>query len=476
METTPTNIFERMNQWIKESVTIKLLSIGFLLLILLIPASWVESLIAERQQRAQSVVDEISDKWSGEQTLSGPILVIPFLKREKIDKGKEGTETREWKEKAFFLPDQLTISGKVKPQKLHHGIFEAAVYEAALEMQSTFTSPDFSKLKIAPQDILWQESYLVLGINDLRGIRVNPTIKIGGTEIVSEPSSQIGVSTQYKPASIMAKDEDYSLESRSTQLTQNGITSSLSWKTASDFQTNVTISLALKGSSQLCFVPTGKTTKVSLGGAWPNPSFTGNFATSSREVNEQGFTAQWDVLHYNRPFAQQWSGEGQRFSGSEFGVQLLLPVGQYQKSMRTAKYGALVIILTFVALFMVEIMRKVRIHPFQYILVGATLIIYYSLLLSFSEQVGFDVAYWIASLATITLISFYSFSFFDVRKLSGVLAGLLFLFYAFVFVIIQLQDYSLLLGSIGLFIIVGLIMYFSKDIKWYGEELNKRIN
>ncbi len=470
METSPTNLFERINLWIKESVTIKLLSIGFLLLILLIPASWIESLIAERQKRAESVVDEISDKWSGEQTISGPVLVIPFLKREKIDKGKDGTETREWKEKAFFLPDHLTTSGKVKPQKLHRGIFEAAVYEANLEMQSTFAMPDFSKLRVAPEDVLWQEAYMVLGINDLRGISVNPTIKIGGAEVVSEPSSQIGVSTQFKPESSMVTEEEYSDENRATHLTQNGITAPLSWKSASDFQKDVTISLALKGSTLLCFVPTGKTTKVSLAGAWPNPSFTGNFATSMRDVSEQGFTAQWNVLHYNRPFAQQWVGEGQRFSGSEFGVKLLIPVGQYQKSMRTAKYGALVILLTFVALFMVEIMRKVRIHPFQFILVGAALIIYYSLLLSFSEHVGFDAAYLIASIATITLISLYSFSFFDVRKLSGVLAGLLFFFYAFVFVIIQLQDYSLLLGSVGLFIIIGLIMYFSKNIKWYGDE------
>ncbi len=470
METTPANLFERINLWIKESVTIKLLSIGFLLLILLIPASWIESLIAERHKRAESVVDEISGKWSGEQTISGPVLVIPFLKRDKIDKGKDGTETREWKEKAFFLPDQLTTSGKVAPQKLQRGIFEAAVYEANLEMQSTFATPDFSKLKIAPEDVLWQEAYLVLGINDLRGISVNPTIKIGGAEAVSEPSSQIGVSTQFKQESSTVTEEEYSDESRETHLTQNGITAPLSWKSASDFQKDVTISLALKGSTLLCFVPTGKTTKVSLAGPWPNPSFTGNFATSTRDVNEQGFTAQWNVLHYNRPFAQQWVGEGQRFSGSEFGVKLLIPVGQYQKSMRTAKYGALVILLTFVALFMVEIMRKVRIHPFQYILVGAALIIYYSLLLSFSEHVGFDAAYLIASIATITLISLYSFSFFDVRKLSGVLAGLLFFFYAFVFVIIQLQDYSLLLGSIGLFVIIGLIMYFSKNIKWYGDE------
>ena len=255
METTPTNIFERINQWIKESVTIKLLSIGFLLLILLIPASWIESLIAERQRRAESVIDEISDKWSGEQTLSGPVLVVPFLKREKIDKGKDGTETREWKEKAFFLPDKLTTTGKVKPQVLHRGIFEAAVYEAQLDMQSTFSAPDFSKLNVAENDVLWSEAYLVLGINDLRGISTNPSIKLGDSAITSEPSSQIGLSTQYQPESNVESGEEFSVVKRSSQVSENGIIAPLTWKTASDFQRDISISLGLKGSTLLYFVP-----------------------------------------------------------------------------------------------------------------------------------------------------------------------------------------------------------------------------
>jgi inner membrane protein len=151
-------------------------------------------------------------------------------------------------------------------------------------------------------------------------------------------------------------------------------------------------------------------------------------------------------------------------------VKLLIPVDQYQKSMRTAKYSKLIILLTFIALFMVEILRKVRIHPFQYILVGAALIIYYSLLLSFSEHVGYDWAYLIASIATVILVSLYSITFLDSKKLVMIFSFLMIFFYTFIFVIIQLQDYSLLLGSIGLFLIIGLIMYSSKNIRWYKEE------
>ena len=463
METTTVpNLFERLNRWIKESITIKLMSIGFLVLILLIPSSWIESLITERQSRAESVIQEISAKWSGEQSMVGPILVIPFIQREKIDKGKDGIEIREWTEKAFFLPEKLDITGKVDPQILHRGIFEAAVYESELNLTANFNIPDFVKLNIAETDVLWKESYLILGLNDLRGISKNPTIKIGDQELLGEPSSQIGLTNQYKNGNDEANANVMSSE--------NGIIAPLQWQSKADFSSSASIKLNLKGSSMLYFVPVGKTTRVSLQGPWASPSFDGSFLPSSRDVNEAGFTAQWDILHYNRPFSQEWMGAGQKVSGSEFGVKLLIPVDQYQKSMRTAKYGVLIILLTFVSLFMVEIMRKVRIHPFQYILIGAALIIYYSLLLSFSEHVGYNLAYFLASAATVLLVSLYSKTFLPERRLVLIFSFLLVFFYAFIFVIIQLQDYSLLLGSIGLFFIISLLMYFSKNIKWYKEE------
>lgn len=218
----------------------------------------------------------------------------------------------------------------------------------------------------------------------------------------------------------------------------------------------------------MSFVPAGKTTTVKLTGPWASPSFDGVFLPENREVTEKGFSANWKILHFNRPFAQQWTGDNQ-LSGAEFGVKLLIPVDQYQKSIRTSKYGQLVIILTFVALFLVEITRKIRIHPFQYILIGVSLIIYYTLLISFSEQVGYNIAYWIASLATVALISFYSTSFLKSRGLVALFTSLLLVFYTFIFIIILQQDFSLLLGSIGLFLIVGSLMYFSRGVKWYHE-------
>jgi inner membrane protein len=450
-----TNLLERFNNWLKESVTIKLLSIGFLVLILMIPSSWIETLVNERQARAESVIAEISDKWSGRQTISGPVLVLPFIQREKIDKGKDGIEIREWTEKSYFLPQELNIDGEINPERLRRGIFDAVVYESKLKLKAQFANPDFQKLNINLNDVMWKDAYLILGLTDLRGITHDPVFKAGNDSLAGEPSNQIY----------------FSGGSRDDQASGgNGIIIKLPWQSVTDFTGDVDMQVNLKGSTMISFAPTGKDTNVKLKSPWPNPSFDGEFLPSTRDVGPSGFMAEWNILHYNRPFSQQWIGEAQKISGAEFGVKLLIPVDQYQKSMRTTKYCQLIILLTFIALLMVEIMRKIRIHPFQYILIGAALIIYYTLLLSFSEHIGYNVAYVIATVSTVILVSLYSSTFLDTRKLVFIFGGLLLFFYSFVFVIIQLQDYSLLVGSVGLFFIISLIMYFSKNIKWYKDE------
>lgn len=465
---SPLNIFERFNLWIQESITIKLMSIGFLVLILLIPSGWIQDLIQERQLRAEDVIQEVSSKWSGSQTLSGPILVIPYKVQEKIDKGKDGIEIREYIQRYFFLPEKLDINGQVAPSILHRGIFDVAVYSSTLNVQSTFTKPDFEKLNINNTMVLWKDAYMIFSITDLRGISDNLVFTVGDSK-ATEPSNNLGISV--KKISRQQSKETYPavINDDYAEFSSSGVIAKLDWQTADDFNGNTLIKLNLKGSQRLNFVPSGKTTVVNLAGEWNNPSFDGEFLPESRSVSETGFSAKWKVLHYNRPFSQQWNTADEKLSGSDFGVKLLIPVDQYQKSIRTSKYGQLIIILTFVALFLVEITKRLRIHPFQYILIGAALIIYYTLLLSFSEQVGYNLAYGISTLATVILISLYSVSFLQSKGLVALFTSLLVIFYSFIFIIILQQDFSLLLGSIGLFLIVGALMYFSRGIKWYGE-------
>jgi inner membrane protein len=456
MENTPLSLLDRFNNWLKESVMIKLLSIGFLILILLIPASWIESLINERQYRADDVVREISNKWSGTQTLTGPVLVIPFTKVETIKSWQKGIQIEEVSEsvhQAFFLPEELLINGKVAPKVLERGIFEAVVYDSKIQMKAKFGNLDFARWNVQNEQIHWKEAKLVTGISDLRGISENPVISSDQKKFESEPSSDIGLTNTVNGNPEMIK----------------GIAASMNWNSNADVVSDFSIDLQLKGSEQLYFVPAGKTTEVKVSGDWTSPSFDGQMLPNSREITEKGFNAVWKILSYNRPFSQQWVDNEQHLNGAEFGVRLLIPADQYQKSIRTAKYGVLIIILAFTVLFLVELTAKVRIHPFQYILVGAALIIYYTLLLSFSEHWGYDTAYAIASIATVTLVALYSTTFLIKKSLTVLFTLLMTLFYTFIFVIIQAEDYSLLIGSVGLFIIIAVIMYFSRNIKWYKE-------
>src|SRR5882762_567388 len=198
METnqTPLNIFERLNRWIQESITVKLMSIGFLVLILLIPSSWIQDLMHERQSRAEDVMQEVPSKWSGSQTLSGPILVIPFKVRQKIDHGKEGIEIQEYTQKYFLLPEALDVNGDVDPTLLHRGIFDVAVYTSSLNIKANFNKPDFASLEIPNEMVLWKDAYMIFSITDLRGISENPSFIVGGAAKLTEPSSDLGVSVR----------------------------------------------------------------------------------------------------------------------------------------------------------------------------------------------------------------------------------------------------------------------------------------
>jgi inner membrane protein len=469
METNQTsfNFFERLNRWIQESITVKLLSIGFLVLILLIPSSWIQGLMSERQMRAEEVTQEVSSKWSGTQTLSGPILVIPFKAQKKIDHGKDGIEVVDYVEKYFLLPETLDVQGDIDPTVLHRGIFDVAVYTSSLNVKANFNKPDLKSFGISNNAVLWKDAYMIFSISDLRGISENPVFSVGDAAKLTEPSNDIGIEVRKK---LRETNPNYSSENiEGSDFSRNGIIAKLGWQSEQDFVANTSVKIRLKGSSRLNFNPTGKTTTVQLKGPWGNPSFDGEFLPESRTITENAFSANWKILHYNRALAQQWTGSGANLSNSEFGVKLIVPVDQYQKSIRTSKYGQLVIILTFVALFLVEITKRIRIHPFQYILIGAALIIYYTLLISLSEQVGYNFAYWIATGATVGLISFYSVSFLRSKQLTALFTSLLIIFYSFIFIIVLQQDYSLLLGSVGLFLIVGSLMYFARKVKWYNE-------
>lgn len=431
-------IFSKISDWIRNSVMLKLLTITILMLLLLIPVSMVQSIIDERESLNKSATEEVSSRWAGSQKINGPILSIPVTYVYQKDE-----ELLEVVKNLYILPEKLEITGTISPETLKRGIYEVVVYHSDLKIKGSFLlnhKIDQDNLKA----IRYDEAFLTMGISDLRGIKENLQFSWGDDQLKVNPGSKI--------PGMVASGVTIHLPDLSNSLHK---------------VIPFNLSLKLQGSQQMTFVPLGSTTNVKITSPWNSPSFTGNFLPDDRSVSEEGFTANWQVLQLNRNFPQFWMETDQNLSQAAFGVDLLLPLDDYQKSMRSAKYGVMTIALTFLVFFLVEIMNKKKIHPFQYALVGLALSLFYILLVSITEHLNFNLAYTISTLAIVSMITLYSMSIFQVRKLTMLLAVTLIGIYGFLFVTLQLADYALLLGSVGLTIILALTMYFTRKVDWY---------
>lgn len=426
-----------------QNVFFKMFVILVLIMVLIIPAVMVQDLINERMLRQEEAVTEVSSKHAMEQQLTGPILSIPYKRTKTVlnqSTGRQETIT----ERHYFhvLPDQLKIDGKVDPEKRKRGMYEVIVYHSDLKFKATYDELHLDKINVAREQIEFDKAFLSIGISDLKGLSEQVKIKVNDSAYMCNPGIPIN------------------------DVVHSGLHVNVPI-TVTDEKMVIDFDLDLKGSQQLMFVPVGKETQVNLTSPWRDPSFDGEFLPHNREITKEGFKASWKVLHLNRNYPQFWVGSRGDVSESAFGVDLKLPVDVYQKSMRVAKYAMLFIVLTYLVFFFVEIMNRVLIHPIQYILVGLALVLFYVLMLAFSEHIYFDWAYVLAAVMTITLIYFYAKAILHSGKLGAMTASILTILYTFIFVIIQMQDWALLVGSIGIFIILAVTMYFSRKIDWF---------
>lgn len=429
----------RTNFFKKNFVMLKLITVTILMLLLLIPTSMVKSIIKERESLNREAVQEVSAKWANQQTIKGPILTIPVSYR-FVDGEKETFQQKDWN----ISPDDLEIDGEVTPEKLRRGIYEVVVYKSALEIKGNFDLQqelDTTNL----HQIHYDKAFLTIGITDLRGIKNDIKVTWGNTKLDIVPGSKI------------------------SYLIPNGITVKLPLIDTVDNKINFRFNLDLQGSKNLAFVPLGSSTEVKLRSGWKSPKFIGNYLPDDRTVDKDGFSARWKILEMNKSYPQSWIGAQhiQAINQSNFSVDLILPLDDYQKSIRSVKYAAMTIALTFLIFFLIEVLGKHKIHPFQYILVGLALCLFYTLLVSISEHTDFNAAYGISTLGIVSLISLYSLSIFKVKKMTLLLIATLMGIYGFLFVTLQLADYALLMGSIGLLLILATTMYFTRKINWY---------
>ncbi len=295
---------------------------------------------------------------------------------------------------------------------------------------------------MAPEDFVWSDAFISLGISDMKGLNDLITFEVNGQKIQVHP----GIETD--------------------DILSSGVSIPLD-TVSSNEEMDFSFDLNLNGSESLLFAPMGKETTVHLNSTWPDPSFVGNFLPAHHETSQQGFEADWKILHLNRNFPQKWTGSNNQITAATFGVKLLVPVDEYQKNMRTAKYAFMFIGLTFLSFFMIELLNKKLIHPIQYLLIGFSLLVFYTLLLSFSEQMAFRYAYLISSVATIGLITSYTKGVLKDKLQTGIIFLILVLLYAYLYIVLQLQDLALMIGSIGLFSILSLVMYLTRKIDWF---------
>jgi inner membrane protein len=435
-----------------QSNTAKMIMVGLLTLILLIPLEFVKNLISERSQRQKEVITETNDKWGESVFFYGPILKVPYTSyQETVSVNEKTKETVKQKTAhtnyAYFFPEELKANSNVTTKVLNRNNYESVVFTSNIKFKGNYIQPDFSGKNIPNEDIQWNKATVLIKTTNLKSIKDEVKIKFGNTHFTFEPV--------YNSES---KDTTEALETGYIDLA----------KILTNQKTAFNFDITYNGSKQIKMVPIGKTMQVSMKSNWASPSFTGNFLPDdkTKQITSSGFAANWKILHINRAFSQQFFDNLPDLSQYAFGVDFVIPVDQYQQNERASKYGFLVIGLTFLIFFLIQSISKISIHIFQYSMIGLALIMFYTLLISITEHSSFVKAYGIAGISVVVLITSYSVSILKDRKFPMFIAASLTALYTFIYVIIQLENYALLVGSIGLFLILAAVMYFSRKIDW----------
>jgi len=426
------------------SQIVRLCLIVGLALVLLIPVVMIWGLVSERQNRNREATAEVSSKWGSTQTIIGPALVLPYTAR-WTETTPTGEVSRSGVRNAVFLPRQLRTKGRIDVESRNRGIFRVPVYGLTVSVEGEFGQPNLVELGIDPASVAWDRAHIAVGISDVRAIREQSTVSWNGRQIEFTPGIggfTDGVSGVHAVVAAGPSDSGFKFS----------------------------FPLTLNGSLGVYFVPFAETTSVQLTSNSPNPDFQGSWLPTERTISQNGFDAMWRVSYLGRNYAQSWISGGdvrKAIEESRFGVQLIEPIDRYRMAERSVKYAGLFILLTFAFVWLIEVMAGTRAHPIQYLMLGAALCVFYLLELSLSERLSFSLAYAIASLAILGLVAAYSRVIFQRGQSAILVAGGVAALYGYLFVLLTNEDAALLYGSIGLFVILGAIMFVTRGVNWY---------
>lgn len=428
---------------------------GALTITLLVPLTWVYALVAERATRREAAVTEIGAAWGGPQVISGPILSVPYATvRTNPASGRQEPVVYQ----AHFLARDLAIGGTLNTQVRQRGIFGVIVFGSDLKLSGRFVRPEMDWITPAPQRIDWDKATVSVGVSDPRGLARRATLRWRGKDVpFAGGVSDVGIF-------------------RSGIRANAGLEESTA---GSDLPFELT--LQVNGTRDARFLPNAEETTITLTSNWPHPSFVGGPFPETRRIDAAGFSAHWRVPDFGRPYPARWTScdmnREQMFTQaaeSAIGVSLVTPVDIYQQAERAVKYAVLFLVLTFLVFFLWEVLHASLLHPVQYAFIGFALCIFYLLLVSISEHAGFDIAYGVSAGVTTLLIGGYARAILGGAKQSASVLGSLAVLYGFLYLLLRLEDYALLAGSIGLFIVLAGLMFITRRMNWYDLKLEKQ--
>ena len=430
----------------------RLLVMAGITILLLIPLSMVQAIVSERATRRAAAVQDISGTWGAPQLVGAIVLSVPYTKIWPDGAGGQ----RRAPGRAYFLPREIQIDGALDTSVRRRGIFDVTVYSTSLAIRGRFVRPDVDWIRPVPEEVHWDQAVVTVGVSDPRGLVRRTALEWGGRQI------------------------PFVAGSMDAGLFKTGMRAAVPNLAAVDAGADIPFALTidLRGTHAIRFLPAAEEVAVSLRSTWPHPSFTGTPLPATPTTEQTGFFATWRVTDFARAYPARWTGSDVNIEtlapaveSSAFGVNLVQPADIYQQAERAVKYAVLFIVLTFLVFFLWEIFQAALVHPVQYVFVGFALCLFYLLLVSLSEHTGFDRAYAVSSVATTLMIAGYSRAVLRGTKPALSVAAALGGLYGFLYLLLRLEDYALLAGTVGLFLILAFVMYVTRRMDWYNLKL-----
>jgi len=440
----------------RANVLLKAVIVGAVAVAFVVPLTMIWGVVKDRSRYRDTVTAEVARSTAQSQTLVGPLVVVRY--RERIPGAGKGDVEQVREGAEIILPESLSIRSKVHVETRQRGIHRVPVFRSATSLSAAFTLPPRLGISDKHQLVEVPRAEIVFGVSDPRGIRSVPEVRLHGATLEARPGAGL-------------------------DWLKNGFSVALP-PDATGSRVPIEVNLDLMGTDRLMFVPIGAVTDVGLSSDWPHPSFVGAFLPDERNISAHGFQARWklsrfatgvddvmarirDSMSRGVPVIPDGGDGAPGLLSTDLGVRFVQPVDSYTQSERAVKYGFLFVFLTFVAFFLFEVLRRMAIHPIQYLLCGAALALFFLLLVSLSEHLPFAAAYLVSSVACVGLIAFYVGHVLRSTARGLAFGGLVGAMYGFLYVILQSEDYALLLGALLLFAALAIVMVMTRRVDWY---------